>query len=413
MTTLGIVGFGNFGRFMCTHLRSRFNIRVHDRLDIADEAAQLGVKSAPLPEVAASEVLVLAVPVQNMEDVLRDLRGMPRLPELVMDVGSVKVKPLDLMARYLPKRVDIVGTHPMFGPQSGRHGIAGLKVVLCPLRTRRLALIRDFLSRDMRLEVLEMTPEKHDSEMAYIQGLTHWMAKALREIKLPDLGLATPAYHPPAQDRGEPARRLLGAVPHHPGGEPVRLEGARRADGEAARHRPRHRDAHRRGGRRVGRRRGRRKPRRAIGARGHRHRRRGAGGRSRRPRRSNRRHRGPRGPRTRPVLRILTVRATDDSQRAAAANQPLRSSACRWSGAPLVDLRRALLLARAARARLVRRRESNLVHVEQRLPDQSRRRLDDEQTEVAKDVDGVDRLADLLLGGLDQSRHRLLGFFGL
>ena len=39
-----------------------------------------------------------------------------------------------------------------------------------------------------------MSPEKHDSEMAYIQGLTHWMAKALREIKLPDLGLATPAY---------------------------------------------------------------------------------------------------------------------------------------------------------------------------------------------------------------------------
>ena len=93
MRTLGIVGFGNFGRFMCHHLRARFNIRVHDRLDIADEAAQLGVKSAPLPEVAASEVLVLAVPVQNMEDVLRDLRGMPRLPDLVMDVGSVKVKP--------------------------------------------------------------------------------------------------------------------------------------------------------------------------------------------------------------------------------------------------------------------------------------------------------------------------------
>ena len=151
---VGIVGFGNFGRFMCTHLRSRFNIRVHDRLDVADEAAQLGVKSAPLPEVAASEILVLAVPVQNMEEVLRDLRGVPRLPELVMDVGSVKVKPLDLMARHLPKRVEIVGTHPMFGPQSGRHGIAGLKVVLCPLRTRRLARIRDFLSRELRLEVL-------------------------------------------------------------------------------------------------------------------------------------------------------------------------------------------------------------------------------------------------------------------
>jgi prephenate dehydrogenase len=194
MTTLGIVGFGNFGRFMANHLRTRFTIRVHDRLDIADEAAQLGVKSAPLPEVAASEILVLAVPVQNMEEVLRDLRGVHRHPELVMDVGSVKVKPLDLMARHLPRRVEIVGTHPMFGPQSGRHGIAGLKIVLCPLRTQRLARIRDFLAREMRLEVLEMTPEKHDSEMAYIQGLTHWMAKALREIKLPDLSLATSAY---------------------------------------------------------------------------------------------------------------------------------------------------------------------------------------------------------------------------
>jgi len=194
MTSLGIVGFGNFGRFMAQHLRSRFSVRVHDRQDIADEAAQLGVVSAPLPEVAASEILVLAVPVQNMEDVLLDLRGLHRLPELVMDVGSVKVKPLDLMSRYLPKRVEIVGTHPMFGPQSGRHGIAGLKVVLCPLRTRRLARIRDFLAREMRLEVLEMSPEVHDSEMAYIQGLTHWIAKALREIKLPDLSLATPAY---------------------------------------------------------------------------------------------------------------------------------------------------------------------------------------------------------------------------
>jgi prephenate dehydrogenase len=194
MTTLGIVGFGSFGRFMAGHLRSRFTICVHDRVDVADEAAQLGVRSAPLPEVAASEILVLAVPVQNMEEVLVELRGLPRHPEIVLDVGSVKVKPLDLMARYLPRRIEIVGTHPMFGPQSGRHGIAGLKVVLCPLRTKRLQAIRNLLERELRLEVLEMSPEVHDSEMAYIQGLTHWIAKALREIKLPDLSLATPAY---------------------------------------------------------------------------------------------------------------------------------------------------------------------------------------------------------------------------
>ena len=76
--------------------------------------------------------------VTAMEDVLRRVAGCPRLPEIVVDVASVKVKPLDLMARILPSSIEVVGSHPMFGPQSGRDGIANLKVVLCPLRTTRL-----------------------------------------------------------------------------------------------------------------------------------------------------------------------------------------------------------------------------------------------------------------------------------
>jgi prephenate dehydrogenase len=114
----------------------------------------------------------------------------------VVDVASVKVKPLAMMAALLPAGADWLGTHPMFGPQSGREGIAGLRVALCaPDRARRARLVRWFLSRRLRLEVLPMTAERHDHEIAYIQGLTHWVAKALREIELPDPRLATTAYH--------------------------------------------------------------------------------------------------------------------------------------------------------------------------------------------------------------------------
>lgn len=194
MKTLGIVGFGSFGRFMAGHLRSRFDVRVHDLLDIDAEAARVGVAVAPFADVVASEIVVLAVPVQDMEGVLRDVAAQPELPRLVVDVGSVKVKPLELMARYLPEEVEVVGTHPMFGPQSGREGIAGLKVVVCPLRCSCLDDLRRFLAGDLELAVIEMTAEEHDAEIAYIQGLTHWIAKALREIHLPDLELATVAY---------------------------------------------------------------------------------------------------------------------------------------------------------------------------------------------------------------------------
>ena len=194
MKSLGIVGFGSFGRFMACHLAAHFDILVHDLRPVDDDARAAGVRTGSLAEVAACEVLVLAVPVQDMESVLAEMAGYEPLPSLVLDVGSVKVRPTELMPRYLPESVEIVGTHPMFGPQSGADGIAGLKIVLCPVRTTRLEAIRRLLGGELGLEVIEMTPEAHDAEMAYIQGLTHWIAKALREIKLPDLDLATPAY---------------------------------------------------------------------------------------------------------------------------------------------------------------------------------------------------------------------------
>ena len=69
----------------------------------------------------------------------------------------------------------------MFGPQSGSEGIGGLKVVLClpdrPVDPRRVAALRGFLEADLGLEVFEMSAGEHDAEMAYIQGLTHWMGE--------------------------------------------------------------------------------------------------------------------------------------------------------------------------------------------------------------------------------------------
>ncbi len=192
--SLGIVGFGSFGQFMAGHLTPTYRVSAYDVRDVSEAARQLGVRWASLEEVSAQEILVLAVPVQNMQEVLEQVAGCTRLPELVVDVASVKVKPMELMQRFLPESVEIIGTHPMFGPQSGRDGISNLKVVLCAQSSARVDRLEVFLRERLDLKVMRMSPEAHDSEMAYVQGLTHWIAKALREIKLPDLDLSTPAY---------------------------------------------------------------------------------------------------------------------------------------------------------------------------------------------------------------------------
>ena len=46
------------------------------------------------------------------------------------------------MAEMLPDDARILGTHPRFGPDSGRETIAGLPMVLCPVRIDREPLAR-------------------------------------------------------------------------------------------------------------------------------------------------------------------------------------------------------------------------------------------------------------------------------
>ena len=198
MKRLGIVGAGDFGVFVIPHLRPHFVVEAWDQDEgRRAEVERSGARWSSFESCASCDVVVPAVPVQRLEQVLR--RAAPLLAEgmLWIDVSSVKVKPIELMQRLLPPHVDTVATHPMFGPQSGRDGITGLKVVHCPLR--RSTCVPEFLSQKLGLEVLEMSADEHDRELAYVQGLTHWMARALREIHMPSLELATPAYrHLPA-----------------------------------------------------------------------------------------------------------------------------------------------------------------------------------------------------------------------
>lgn len=191
---IGILGFGDFGQFMAKHLKPYANIFVANRSDKSYAAQSLGV-TYTTPEVCATkDIVILCTPVQNMEETILRIRPFLRPGALVLDVASVKVRPVMWMKQYLPETVQILGTHPLFGPQSGRNGIRGLKIVLCDVRTTCLPQLRSFLADTLGLEILEMTPEAHDREMAYIQGLTHWIARAIREMKTPDRRLATVAY---------------------------------------------------------------------------------------------------------------------------------------------------------------------------------------------------------------------------
>ena len=129
-----------------------------------------------------------------MEQAFRDIAPLVKRGALIIDVGSVKMKPAELMRKILPKHVDIVGTHPLFGPQSGKKGIKGLNIVVCDVRGKRGACVRRFCKQKLKLNVFAAEPREHDLELAYVQGLTHLLAKVVVALDLPRFRFTTRTY---------------------------------------------------------------------------------------------------------------------------------------------------------------------------------------------------------------------------
>lgn len=182
--TIGIIGFGSFGQLIARHLSPYYRLYAYDPVASLDNVAgALSVTLATIEDAAGCDIVILATPVSTLEGVVRAIAPHLRPGALVMDVGSVKVGPASIMLKGLPDHVDIVATHPLFGPQSARNGIAGLKIAICPVRGTQALRIGAFLRKQLALDVIMTTPEDHDRDAAMVQGLTHLIAKVLVQME--------------------------------------------------------------------------------------------------------------------------------------------------------------------------------------------------------------------------------------
>ena len=130
-----------------------------------------------------------------MEEVVERIASRVRSDVLVFDTCSVKIHPVEVMQRLLPAKTDIIGTHPMFGPDSGRSGVSGLPIVYCPVRVsgKRNRFWRAAFE-SLGLSVKDLTPDEHDREAAYTQGVTHFIGRVLEDLSLKPSTISTVGY---------------------------------------------------------------------------------------------------------------------------------------------------------------------------------------------------------------------------
>ncbi|MEW5977417.1 MAG: prephenate dehydrogenase [Acidobacteriota bacterium] len=185
---IGIIGFGRFGRFAAGILKNDFDVFVHDVRPIQPGR---GIKAVSLKEIATKPVLFLCVPISELEEICGLLKPLLSPGQLVLDACSVKEKPLQIMLKGLPRFVEVIGTHPLFGPDSGKAGIRGLTIALCPARGSRIQKVQKYL-KNLGLKVIVTTARKHDSEMARTQALFHFLARGVAGLQIEVGALATP-----------------------------------------------------------------------------------------------------------------------------------------------------------------------------------------------------------------------------
>ena len=190
---IGVFGLGRFGAFWAGLLAKSFDVYGYSRNP--DRITPEGVRRIEYEELFSCDVLFLCNAISSMETVLSAMKDYLKPGTLVVDTCSVKVYPVNLMRSLLPEQVGILGTHPMFGPDSGKDGVKGLPIVLCQERISDEQYIfwKDCF-REMGLVLQEMTPEEHDREAAYTQGITHFVGRTLNELNLHESSIGTAGY---------------------------------------------------------------------------------------------------------------------------------------------------------------------------------------------------------------------------
>jgi len=174
-----IGGSGKMGRWFANFLLKEGKeviITGRNERKLLEAKQQLGVEIATNTEaVKQADVILISVPIDNFEEVIEQVSSYIRPEQVVIDITSIKVFPVETMHKHVKTGL-VLGAHPMFGP--GAKDIAGQNFVLTPTNKEEQALaqkVREYLeARGARVTL--MTPQQHDEMMSVILGLSHFIA---------------------------------------------------------------------------------------------------------------------------------------------------------------------------------------------------------------------------------------------
>ncbi len=180
--SVGIVGYGNFGSLV-HELVTRFAPTASVKI-FTPERSPDGEEFFSNDDVAQCDAVIFAVPISEYKAALEATVPLMKKDGIIVDVATIKMYTVDLLKTYAAGR-PFIATHSMFGPESyakRNKDVSGFRIIVSehtlPVSTY-LELV-NFL-RSIGFNVIEMSADQHDKNLAETLFLTHFIGQVVTE----------------------------------------------------------------------------------------------------------------------------------------------------------------------------------------------------------------------------------------
>lgn len=190
--TIGIVGFGRFGRLMYELLSSALPDAQIKVLSSSNEPDNQTFFSKQ--EVYSCSLIIPCVPISAFEKTISEMTPDLNSGQTILDICSVMLYPKEVLGE-LPEGINTITSHPMFGPNTYRklgNSVKGLKCVVNKVNCED-DIYNEVLElfKTLELTIVEMSAEEHDRLSAKFQFLTQIASNALRPLNIKKSNIST------------------------------------------------------------------------------------------------------------------------------------------------------------------------------------------------------------------------------
>ncbi len=193
---IGIIGGGRFTETLLRLLGADFLITVCgiNKKSLAALKNKYRVNiTTNLKDLTACDAVIFAVPISEFGKVLSQYSRLMENKQTLIDVLSVKSYAKQVFKKVIKnKNLNILCTHPVFGPDSSKNGFENLPMMIddSMCSSGEAKFWKNYF-HNKGLRVISMSCMEHDKLTARSQGLTHFVGRMLYNLKIKSNALDT------------------------------------------------------------------------------------------------------------------------------------------------------------------------------------------------------------------------------